>query len=39
MPKGRLSQLPEEPLANLGEEDRDLVFVVLLRETGVVKED
>ena len=38
MPKGRLSQLLEELLADLGEKDRDLVFVVLLLETRIIKE-
>ncbi len=37
MPKRRLSQLLEELLIDLGEEDRDLVFVVLLLETSIVK--
>jgi hypothetical protein len=35
--KRRLSQLLEELLVDLGEEDRDLVLVVLLLETSVVK--
>lgn len=37
MPKRRLGQLLEEPLADLGEKDGDLVFVVLLLETSIVK--
>jgi hypothetical protein len=37
MPKRGLSQLLEEFLADLGEKDRDLIFVVLLLETSIVK--
>ena len=37
MPKWGLSQLLEELLTDLSEEDRDLVFVVLLLETSIVK--
>ena len=37
MAKWRLSQLLEELLADLGEKDRDVVFVVLLLETSIVK--
>jgi hypothetical protein len=37
MPKRRLGQLLEKLLADLGQEDRDLVFVVLFLETNVVK--
>jgi hypothetical protein len=38
MPKGRLSQLLEELLIDFREKDRDLVFVVLLLETRIIKE-
>jgi hypothetical protein len=38
MPKGRFSQLLEELLIDLREKDRDLVFVVLLLETCIIKE-
>ena len=39
MPKWRLSQLLEELLTDLGEKDRDLIFVVLLLETGIVEKN
>jgi hypothetical protein len=37
MPKWRLSQLLKKLLADLGEKDKDLVFVVLLLKTNIVK--
>jgi hypothetical protein len=37
MPKQYLGQLLEKLLADLGQEDKDLVFVVLLLETSVIK--
>jgi hypothetical protein len=39
MSKGRLGQLLEEFLADLLKKDRDLVFIVLLLEVGIVKEE
>jgi hypothetical protein len=37
MPKQGLSQLLEELLADLSEKDRDLIFVILLLETSIIK--
>lgn len=39
MPKWRLGQLLEEPLTDLGKEDRNLIFIVLLLETCVIKQN
>jgi len=39
VPKGRLCQLLEESLADLCEEYRDLILIILLLETGIIKKN